>query len=68
MGNGRQNHKFSSPCIELVLMEIHAGGNQRGGEKQQIDLEWPYIKVYGNTIQKCTLIYHRYPQLKGREP
>ena len=34
MGNGRQNHKFSNPKsrggIVLVLMEIHAGGNQGG--------------------------------------
>ena len=30
-------------CIVLVLMEIHAGGNQGGDEKQLIDLEWPYI-------------------------
>ena len=37
MGNGRQNHKFSSPkieavyfCIVLVLMEILAGRNQEG--------------------------------------
>ena len=29
-------------CIVLVLMEIHAGGNQGGDEKQLIDLEWPY--------------------------
>ena len=35
IGKGRQNHKFSSQRnrggIVLVLMEIHAGGNQGGG-------------------------------------
>ena len=28
-------------CIVLVQMELHAGGNQGGDEKQLIDLERP---------------------------
>ena len=66
MKNGRQNHKFSSPkieavyfCIVLVLMEIHAGGNQGGDEKQLIDLEWPNISIRLSTVTD-TLTLHRY--------
>ena len=43
IGNGRQNHKFGSQnfeaayfCIVLVLMEIHAGGNQGGTENSKL--------------------------------
>ena len=39
MGNGHQDRNFNSPKIEavyillLVLMEIHAGGNQLRGDE-----------------------------------
>ena len=49
MGNGRQNHKFSSPQNRGGILFYCAGadGNtcgrkSRGDEKQLIDLEWPY--------------------------
>ena len=49
MGNGRQNHKFSSLKNRggILLYCAGAGGNTcgrklRGDEKQLIDLEWPY--------------------------
>ena len=48
MGNGRQNHKFSSPKNRggILLYCAGADGNtcgqkSRGDEKQLIDLEWP---------------------------
>ena len=48
MGNGRQNHKFSSPKNRggILLYCAGAGGNtcgrkSSGDEKQVIDLEWP---------------------------
>ena len=50
MGNGRQNHKFSSLKNRggILLYCAGAGGNTcgrklRGDEKQLIDLEWPYM-------------------------
>ena len=52
MGNGRQNHKFSSPKNRggILLYCAGAGGNtcgrkSRGDEKQLIDLEWPYNNI-----------------------
>ena len=48
MGNGRQNHKFSSPKNRggILLYCAGADGNtcgrkSRGDEKQLINLEWP---------------------------
>ena len=50
MGNGRQNHKFSSPKNRggILLYCAGADGNtcgrkSRGDEKQLIDLEWPNL-------------------------
>ena len=50
MGNGRQNHKFSSLKNRggILLYCAGADGNtcgrkSRGDEKQLIDLEWPYL-------------------------
>ena len=42
MGNGRQNHKFSSPVLCCADGNI-SERKSRGDEKQLIDLEWPYI-------------------------
>ena len=54
MGNGRQNHKFSSPKNRggILLYCACADGNacgrkSRGDEKQLIDLEWPYSLLCG---------------------
>ena len=56
MGNGRQNHKFSSLKNRggILLYCAGAGGNTcgrklRGDEKQLIDLEWPnkYVSYNG---------------------
>ena len=56
MGNGRQNHKFSSPKNRggILLYCASADGNtcgrkSRGDEKQLIDLEWPNIKPLPHT-------------------
>ena len=53
MGNGRQNHKFSSPKNRggILLYCAGADGNtcrrkSRGDEKQLIDLEWPNNNYY----------------------
>ena len=50
MGNGRQNHKFSSPkkSRRYTFVLCCADGNtcgrkSSGDEKQLIDLEWPNI-------------------------
>ena len=47
MGNGRHNHKFSSPGGILFYCagadENTCGRKSRGHEKQLIDLEWPNI-------------------------
>ena len=52
MGNGRQNHKFSSPKNQGGILLYCAGANGNtcgrklsGDEKQLIDLEWPYNSV-----------------------
>ena len=52
MGNGRQNHKFSSPKNRggILLYCAGADGNtcgrkSSGDEKQLIDLEWPYNNI-----------------------
>ena len=57
MGNGRQNHKFSSLKNRggILLYCAGAGGNTcgrklRGDEKQLIDLEWPNCC---ETVSKC---------------
>ena len=55
MGNGRQNHKFSSPKNRggILLYCAGADGNtcgrkSRGDEKQLIDLEWPNRNEFVN--------------------
>ena len=60
MGNGRQNHKFSSPKNRggILLYCAGADGNtcgrkSRGDEKQPIDLEWPYVTVHKKNMHKC---------------
>ena len=52
MGNGRQNHKLSSPKNRggILLYCAGADGNtcgrkSRGDEKQLLDLEWPNIII-----------------------
>ena len=57
MGNGRQNHKFSSPKNRggILLYCASADGNtcgrkSRRDEKQLIDLEWPYVHTGCNYI------------------
>ena len=56
MGNGHQNHKFSSPKNRGGILLYCAGtdGNtcgrkSRRDEKQLIDLEWPYIEMQSVT-------------------
>ena len=65
MGNGRQNHKFGrlKQYTFVVLMEIHAGENQGGDEKQLIDLEWPYSDTVFYEVYDCArvaLVYKIY--------
>ena len=67
MGNGHQNHKFSSPKNRGGILLYCAGtdGNtcgwkSRRDEKQLIDLEWPY--VYFMTIMSPCNHLHTHTQ------
>ena len=63
MGNGCQNHKFSSPKNQggILLYCAGADGNicgrkSRGDEKQLIDLEWPKTYRLPRVIGRVTSI------------
>ena len=61
MGNGRQNHKFSSSKNRggILLYCAGADGNtcgwkSKGDEKQLIDLEWPITMLQETLCTKFT--------------